>query len=92
VYLSFWASTNLYRLTGDISRPYRWSTADLCAAEIPRDIAEVFLSDLYGYWRTRLFLVLVTLEDKFCPQILVILYCLGGIVFPLGFLMTTYRT
>jgi hypothetical protein len=29
-----------------------------------QDIVEVWFSDLYGYWRTRLFSVLVTLEDK----------------------------
>jgi hypothetical protein len=28
------------------------------------DIVEVWFFDLYGYWRTRLFSVLVTLEDK----------------------------
>jgi hypothetical protein len=64
MYLSFWEGTDPYRLTGDISRPYRWSTTDSCAEEIPRDIVEVWFSDLYGYWRTRLFSVLVTLEDK----------------------------
>jgi hypothetical protein len=64
MYLSFWASTDPYRLTGDISRSYKWSITDLCAEEIPMDIVEVCFYDLYGYWRTRLFLVLVTLEDK----------------------------
>jgi hypothetical protein len=29
-----------------------------------QNIVEVWFSDFYGYWRTRLFLVLVTLEDK----------------------------
>jgi hypothetical protein len=63
MYLIFWAGTDLYRLTGDV-RPYRWSTTDSWAEDISRDIVEVWFSDLYGYWRTRLFSVLVTLEDK----------------------------
>jgi hypothetical protein len=64
VYLSFWVGTDLYRLIGDVNRSYRWSTADSCAEEILGDIAKVWFYDLYGHWRTRLFLVLVTLEDK----------------------------
>jgi hypothetical protein len=64
MYLIFWVGTDPYRLTGDVSRLYRWSTTDSWAEEISRDIVEVWFSDLYGYWRTRLFSVLVTLEDK----------------------------
>jgi hypothetical protein len=56
--------TNLNRLTSDVDRPYMWSTIDFWVEEISRDIAEVWFSDLYGYWRTRLFSVFVTLEDK----------------------------
>jgi hypothetical protein len=40
-YLSFWEGIDLYRMTGDISRPYRWSISESCVKEIPRDIAEV---------------------------------------------------
>ena len=31
-----------------------WSTIDFWVEEISRDIVEVWFSDLYGYWRTRL--------------------------------------
>jgi hypothetical protein len=41
-----------------------WSTTDSCEEEIPMDIVEACFFDLYSYWRTRLFSVLVTLEDK----------------------------
>jgi hypothetical protein len=34
MYLIFWAGTDPYRMTGDVSRPYRWSTIDLWVEEI----------------------------------------------------------
>jgi len=64
MYLILWVGTYLYRMTCDVSRSYMWSTIDFCVEEIPRDIDEVWFSDLYGYWRTRLFAVLVTLDYK----------------------------
>jgi hypothetical protein len=54
----------MYRLRGDVSRLYRWSTIDFLEKDISRDIVEVWFSDLYGYWRTRLFSFFVNLEDK----------------------------
>jgi hypothetical protein len=87
-------------MTGDVNRLYRWSATYLWVEDISKDILEVWFSDLYGYWRTRFFSALVTFEDEVflsfsdfvgqdCPQILVILYWLGGLVFPSGFLMLT---
>jgi hypothetical protein len=51
-------------MTCDVNRPYRWFAMDSYAEDIPIHIFEVWFYDLYGYWRTILFLVLVTLEDK----------------------------
>jgi len=54
MYRLFWSGSCLYKLTSDINRPYRWFVVDLWVEEISRDIFEVWSSDLYGYWRTRL--------------------------------------
>jgi hypothetical protein len=54
----------MYKLTGEVMRPYKWFRTDLWVEEILEDIVEVWFFDLYGYWRTKLFLVLVTFEDK----------------------------
>jgi hypothetical protein len=64
MYLIFWVGVDSYRMTCDVNRLYMWSTAGSCEKDIPRDIVEVLFSNLYGCWRTRLFSVLVTLEDK----------------------------
>jgi hypothetical protein len=54
-YRVFWAGAGLYRLTGDdVNRSYRWSATDLWEEDISRIFVEVWFSDLYGYWRTRL--------------------------------------
>jgi hypothetical protein len=64
-YKIFWVREGPYKLTtGDLNMLYRWSAADLWEENISRRFVEVWFSDLYGYWRTRLFSVLVTLEDK----------------------------
>jgi len=63
-YLSFWVGTNPYRMTGDVNRSYKWSKKNSHVEDIPMDIVEVWFSDLYGHWRTRLFSVLVTLEGN----------------------------
>jgi hypothetical protein len=60
-----WAGTNPYRLISDINKSYMWSTKDSWVEHISRDIVEVWFSNLYGYWRTWFFSILVTLEDKF---------------------------
>jgi len=64
MYLIFQVGTNMYTLRGDVSRLYRWSTIDFWEKDISRDIFEVWIYNLHGYWRTRLFLFFVTLEDK----------------------------
>jgi hypothetical protein len=76
----------MYRLTGDVVRSYRWSATDLWAEEV----SSKFLR--FG------FLIYMVIGGKGCPQILaifvldekarfssdsVILYWLGGMVFPL---------
>jgi hypothetical protein len=40
-----------------------------------QNVDEVWFSDLYGYWRTSFFSILVTLEDKVVLRFW--LYCIG---------------
>ena len=54
MYLIFRADTDPYKSIGDITRLYMWSTIDSWVEDISRDIVEVWFSDLYGYWKTRL--------------------------------------
>jgi len=68
MYLIFWVGTDPYMLTVEVGRTYRWSKSDSWEEYIYRDIFEVWFSYLYGYWRPRLFSVLVTLEDKVFPR------------------------
>jgi hypothetical protein len=63
--------------TGDINRPYRWSATDLWEEEISRDLLR------FG------FLIFLVIGGQGCPQILVKLYWLGGLVFPSEFLKLT---
>jgi hypothetical protein len=92
-YKFFWVGESLYRLTlGDLIRLYRWSVAYFWVGEISRNIVEVWFSILYGYWRIRLssyFGYIVSVERKRFSINLVILYWLGGLVFPLEFLKLT---
>jgi hypothetical protein len=52
------------QVENEVNMMYTWSKTYSYAKDIPRGIFEVWFSDLYGYWRTRLFSVLVTLKDK----------------------------
>jgi hypothetical protein len=72
-----------------MSTVYTSGLQKICVWRRFPDIVEVWFSDLYGHWRTRFFSVLVTLEDKVVVRFLVILYWLGGLVLPLGFLLLT---
>ena len=85
MHLDFLEGTDLHSLTSDVNKSYKWSTIDSCVEEILRDIVEVWFSYLYGYWRTRLLLFLVTLENK--VVLIFWWYCIGleGWFFPQDF-------
>jgi hypothetical protein len=57
VYLIFQESIDMYRMIGDISRPYRWSTTDSFVEVIPMDISEVSF-----------FLICMVIGEQGCSQ------------------------
>jgi hypothetical protein len=91
-YIVLWEGAGLYRLTCDLIRSYRWYATNLWVEEVSSKLLRFgffICMVIGGQGCPKILVIFVLAERTMLSSYLVILYWLGGMVFPSEFLKLT---